>query len=90
MEITIQLDSEHAAQLTYIQQHTQLDPLAILTKEIEREYQQLQSNLNPINPLSRSPFIGCFDGSADLATNSKSTLDDIMAEKFPPVETPAV
>jgi hypothetical protein len=90
MEITIQLDSEHAAQLTYIQQHTQLSPVAILTKEIEREYQQLQSNRNPINPLSSSPFIGCFDGSADLATNSKSTLDDIMAEKFPTVKTPAV
>ncbi len=88
MEITIQLDSEHAAQLTYIQQHTHLDPVTVLTREIEREYQQLQSNNPPVNPLSRSPFIGCFQGSVDLATNSKSIVNDIMTEKFPTVETP--
>jgi hypothetical protein len=88
MEITIQLDSKHAAQLTYIQQHTHLDPGTILTREIEREYQQLQSDSTNVNPLSNSSFIGCFQGSADLATNSKSIINDVMAEKFPPAETP--
>jgi hypothetical protein len=89
MEITIQLDSEHAAQLTYIQQHTQLDPVAVLTREIERAYQQLQSNNNPVNPLSHSPFIGCFQGSIDLATNSKSIINEILTEKFPSAEIPS-
>jgi hypothetical protein len=88
MEITIQLDSEHAAQLTYIQQHTQLDPVTVLTREIEREYQQLQSKNNPVNSLSHSPFIGCFQGSVDLATNSKSIINEILTEKFPAAETP--
>jgi hypothetical protein len=89
MEITIQLDSEHAAQLTYIQQHTHLDPVAVITREIEREYQQLRSLQNPVNPLRDSSFIGCFQGSVDLATNSKSIVNDIMAEKFPSTEIPA-
>jgi hypothetical protein len=84
MEITIQLDSEHAAQLTYIQQYIQLDPTAILSREIEREYQELQSNSISVNPLSHSSFIGCFQGSADLATNSKSITNDVMMAKFPP------
>jgi hypothetical protein len=90
MEITIKLDSEHAAQLTYIQQHTHLDPVAVLTREIEREYQQLQSHKSPVNPLSNSPFIGCFQASADLATNSKSMINDIMAAKFSSAETPTL
>jgi hypothetical protein len=89
MEITIQLDPEHAAQLTYIQQHIHLDPVAVLSKEIEREYQQLQSHQNRVNPLSNSSFIGCFEGSVDLATNSKSIISDIMTEKFPSAKNPA-
>lgn len=89
MNITIQLDSEHAAQLTYIQQHIHLDPVAVLSREIEQEYQKLRSRQSPVNPLSDSSFIGCFQGSVDLATNSKSIINDIMAEKFPSAETSA-
>jgi hypothetical protein len=88
MEITIQLDAEHAAQLTYIQQHTRLDPAAVLSREIEREYQELQSNSVAVNPLSHSSFIGCFQSSTDLATNSKSIINDVMTEKFPTEGTP--
>jgi hypothetical protein len=88
MEITIQLDSEHAAQLTYIQQHIRLDPAAVLSREIEREYQELQSNSVAVNPLSHSSFIGCFQGSTDLASDSKSIINNIMTEKFPTEGTP--
>jgi hypothetical protein len=58
---------------------------------IEREYQQLQPTdaPSPVNPLSRSSFVGCFDSSPDLATNSKSIFNEIMAEKFPSSEPPA-
>lgn len=90
MEITIQLDSQHAAQLEYIQQHYRLDTAALIALTIEREYQQLQpTDESTVNPLSRSSFIGCFRGSPDLATNSKSIFNEIMAEKFSSSESPA-
>jgi hypothetical protein len=89
MEITIQLDSQHAAQLAYIQQHSPLDTADLMVLAIEREYQQLQSTDAPVNPLSRSSFVGCFESSPDLATNSKSIFNEIMAEKFPSSEPPA-
>jgi hypothetical protein len=90
MEIPIQLDSQHAAQLEYIQKHSHLDTAALIALTIEREYQQLQpTDELTLNPLSRSSFVGCFQGSPDLATNSKSIFNEIMAEKFPSLESPA-
>ncbi len=89
MEITIHLDSQQAAQLEYIQQHSHLDPVALIASAIEREYQQLQPTDAPVNPLSRSSFVGCFESFPDLATNSKSIFNEIMAEKFPSSEPPA-
>ncbi len=91
MEITIQLDSQHAAQLEYIQQHSHLGTSDLIALAIEREYQQLHlsDTSTLVNPLSRGSFIGCFQGSPDLATNSKSIFNEIMAEKFPSSESPA-
>jgi hypothetical protein len=89
MEITIQLDSEHAEQLAYIQQHTNLAPLDLIAAAIEREYQELQSTVEKVNPLQGSSFIGSFQGSPDLATNSKALLAQMMGEKFPSSDLPS-
>jgi hypothetical protein len=43
MTINIQIDSEHLEKLAYIGQQTHNDPSTLLSQEIDRQYQQLQT-----------------------------------------------
>jgi hypothetical protein len=43
MTINIQIDSEHLEKLAYIGQQTRNDPSTLLSQEIDRQYQQLQT-----------------------------------------------
>jgi hypothetical protein len=48
MTINIQIDSEHLEKLAYIGQQTHRDPNTLLSQEIDRQYQELQTQ-NPTN-----------------------------------------
>jgi hypothetical protein len=82
MQLEIQLDESHARKLTYIQQYSQQDLIDLINQAIDLRYQQLQSPDNDLlAKLKRSKFVGSFQGSADLSTNSKAILHTIMEEK---------
>jgi hypothetical protein len=84
MEITIQLDSQHAAQLAYIQKISNLDPATVVNQTIEQEYAKLQaSSPTPLQIFEEAGLIGCLEGSPDLSTNYKSVISDYIAEKHP-------
>jgi hypothetical protein len=86
MEITIQLDSEHAAQLAYIQQRSHLDPAAVVNHSIEQEYAKLQATSpTPLQIFEEAGLIGCLEGSPDLSVNYKSVISDYLEEKYPSV-----
>jgi hypothetical protein len=88
MQIEIQLDEERAKKLAYIQQQTQQNTVALIDSlidsAIDQYYQQIQPPdvSNPLAKLKKSKFIGCFQGSPDLSTDSKAILQDILQEKF--------
>jgi hypothetical protein len=82
MEITIQLDSKHAAQLAYIQQRSHLDPATLVNQTIEQEYAKLQSSSpTPLQIFEEAGLIGCLEGPPNLSTNYKSVISDYIAEK---------
>ena len=84
MQIEIQLDEERARKLAYIQQQTQQDMTEVLQQAIDQYYQQIQPPAaDPLAKLKESKFIGCFKGSPDLSTHSKTYFHNIMQEKFP-------
>ncbi|MFM6406108.1 MAG: hypothetical protein ACKPGT_16155, partial [Microcystis sp.] len=62
MQISIQLDDEHAQKLAYIQQTTQENTLETIQKDIELRYQQLQEKTHDnLDKLKQSSFIGSFE-----------------------------
>jgi hypothetical protein len=73
MEITIQLDSEHAAQLAYIQQRSHLDPATVINHSIEQEYAKLQAS-KP-TPLQIFEEAGLIVNQSSLTTSKKNTND---------------
>jgi len=78
MQISIQLDDEHAQKLAYIQQTTQENTL----EAIELRYQQLQEKTHdPLAKLKQSSFIGSFEAEADFAENSENILHSLLSEK---------
>ncbi|MBI4781848.1 MAG: hypothetical protein HY785_11075 [Oscillatoriophycideae cyanobacterium NC_groundwater_1537_Pr4_S-0.65um_50_18] len=88
MQIEIQLDEERADKLAQIQQQTQQDATELIdrmvSEAIDHYYQQIQPPAtDPLAKLKQSKFIGCFQGSPDLSTNSKAYFHEIMQEKFP-------
>lgn len=85
MEITIQLDSEHAEQLAYIQKHTHLDPVTVINQRIEQEYAKLQaSQPSPLQIFEEAGLVGCFEGSPDLSSNYKSLVADYIDSQNQP------
>jgi hypothetical protein len=82
MEITIQLDPEHAAQLAYIQKRSHLDPAAVINHSIEQEYAKLQATSpTALQIFEEAGLIGCLEGSPDLSVNYKSVISDYIEEK---------
>jgi hypothetical protein len=83
MEITIQIDAEHAAQLAYIQQRSHLDPAAVINHSIEQEYAKLQAaSSTPLQIFEEAGLIGCLEGTPNLSVNYKSIISDYIAEKY--------
>jgi hypothetical protein len=80
MQIEIQLDEERAKKLAYIQQQTQQNTVelidSLIDSAIDQYYKQIQPPDVPdsLTKLKQSKFIGCFQGSPDLSTNSKAIL----------------
>ncbi|MBE5230931.1 MAG: hypothetical protein INR81_18250 [Microcystis aeruginosa PMC 728.11] len=82
MQISIQLDDEHAQKLAYIQQTTQENTLETIQQAIELRYQQLQEKTHdPLAKLKQSSFIGSFEAEADFAENSENILHSLLSEK---------
>ena len=82
MQISIQLDDEHAQKLAYIQQTTQENTLETIQQAIELRYQQLQEKTHdPLAKLKQSSFIGSFEAEADSAENSENILHSLLSEK---------
>ncbi|MFM6324999.1 MAG: hypothetical protein ACKPKE_13150 [Microcystis panniformis] len=81
MQISIQLDDEHAQKLAYIQQTTQENTLETIQQAIELRYQQLQEKTHdPLAKLKQSSFIGSFEAEADFAENSENILHSLLSE----------
>lgn len=82
MQISIQLDDEHAQKLAYIQQTTQENTLETIQQAIELRYQQLQEKTHdPLAKLKQSSFIGSFEAETDFAENSENILHSLLSEK---------
>jgi hypothetical protein len=79
MQITTQLDEDHANKLAYIQHQTQQELAEILRKAIDLYYQKLRvQGSDPLAKLKQSRFIGRFKADPNLATDSKSILKEII------------
>lgn len=79
MQITTQLDDDQTSKLTYIQQQTNLELAEIVKQAIELYYQKLQAQpTDPLARLKQSRFIGSFNADPGLATDSQSTLKNLM------------
>jgi predicted transcriptional regulator len=81
MQISIQLDDEHAQKLAYIQQTTQENTLETIQQAIELCYQKLQEKTHdPLAKLKQSSFIGSFEAEANFAENSENILHSLLSE----------
>ena len=81
MQISIQLDDEHAQKLAYIQQTAKKNTLETIQQAIELRYQQLQEKTHdPLAKLKQSSFIGSFEAEADFAENSENILHSLLSE----------
>jgi hypothetical protein len=75
MEITTQLDDNHAGKLAYIQTQTSQDLTEILNQAIDLYYQKLNPAQEiPVSNDLQDPLIGLFSGSPNLATQSEKIL----------------
>jgi hypothetical protein len=85
MEITTQLDNDHAEKLAYIQEHTHQNIAEILIQAIDLYYQQLQPiQKSPLEVLQEAGLVGCFEGSPDLSSHYKSTIHEYLDRKHSP------
>ena len=82
MEITLNLSDEQWQKMTFIEQHSSDNILALLEMTINQKYEKLQvADPDPIKGWQESGFIGCGKGDANLSTNYKEILKEFWSEK---------
>jgi hypothetical protein len=82
MEITLNLSEEQWQKITFIQQHSSENILALLEITINQQYEKLQvADPDPIKGWQESGFIGCGKSDADLSTNYKKILKETWSRK---------
>ena len=83
MEITTQLDEEHAQKLTQIQQQTNQDMAGVIQAAIDSYYQQLQPpHKNAIDIFEDVGFVACGKADPKLSANAKSAVGLIIRQQF--------
>jgi hypothetical protein len=82
MNIATELDSNHAAKLTYIQTQTQQNVDEILQRAIDLYYQQVQPmQKSPLEVLQEAGLVGCIEGSPDLSATYKPIVQEYVDRK---------
>jgi hypothetical protein len=80
MEIKTQIDSSHAAKLTYIQQQTQQEIAEILGQAIDLYYKQLKpAPANALQAFQEAGLVGFID--ADVSKSYRSEIHSYLTEK---------
>lgn len=80
MEIKTQIDPNHAAKLTYIQQQTRQDIAEILGQAIDLYYEQLNpASTNALQAFEEAGLVGFIDAAPD--ESYQSVIHNYLAEK---------
>ncbi len=83
MELTIQLDSERAKKLAYLQTHRNQNPSILLAQAIDKTYQELSTEpkKSAYQIFEEAGLIGCMDGTETLPETDYPSIREHLQEK---------
>jgi len=85
MRLNARLSTEHAAQLTQIQEQTQASVSEVIRRALEVYHHTIcQSSASPHEVLSSTGFVGCGEAEPNLGATYKSKLTDSLNQKNDP------
>ncbi|MEM9948224.1 MAG: hypothetical protein AAF810_19480 [Cyanobacteria bacterium P01_D01_bin.36] len=83
MEITIQLDTERAKKLAYLEEHSGRDPASLLAEVIDQAYQKAKpKKKNAYQIFEEFGLIGCMDSDSEpLPETDHPEIQEYLMEK---------